>query len=403
MGFYSIWPYFIGMLAVLMLAATPLLKWADTPPTTVPVRVHTIDGLRGFLALSVVFHHAAIYHQYLLTGMWGLPPSRFYANLGGVGVSMYFMITGYLFWTQMLKAKGRPNFLRLYVGRVFRIVPLYFLLAAVVLLGVGVLTQWRLNEAPVLFAKNVGKWLAGGFLIGGPVNTYIGTGRIAAYVTWSLHYEWLFYGSLLLTSLLARTVISAALAPALGFLAAAVLLSFDQNNIPVAAIMLFCAGMGVAAAKSALASRSIPAPQWALSIGILACLALALGAIDGAYNALTIALLATAFTLILFGGTVFGLLLTRPARRLGDISYGIYLLQGPILFTLFANPSMRAFAASAAWSHWIVVLAAVLLLVLVATATHALVERPGVLAGQWVLARVASARRRPTAETPLAG
>ena len=55
MGFFSIWPYFVGMAVILSLASTPLLKWADTPPTTVPARVHTIDGLRGFLALGVVF------------------------------------------------------------------------------------------------------------------------------------------------------------------------------------------------------------------------------------------------------------------------------------------------------------------------------------------------------------
>src|SRR5476651_103111 len=148
MEFYSVWPYFAGTAVILLLACTPLLKWADTPPTTVPARVHTIDGLRGFLALGVVFHHAAIYHQYLQTGIWDLPPSRFYANLGEVGVAMFFMITGYLFWAQILKAQGRPNLTKLYVGRVFRIIPLYLLLVAAMLLIVGVLTQWHLREPP---------------------------------------------------------------------------------------------------------------------------------------------------------------------------------------------------------------------------------------------------------------
>jgi peptidoglycan/LPS O-acetylase OafA/YrhL len=90
---------------------------------------------------------------------------------------------------------------------------------------------------------------------------------------------------------------------------------------------------------------------------------------------------------VIFGGTLFGLLLTRPAKRLGAISYGIYLLQGPIFFVLFAPASVRSAAAESAWVHWAVVMIAALALTLIATATHALIERPGVLAGQWVLRR----------------
>src|SRR5258708_2116203 len=119
MGFYSVWPYFTGMAVILLVASTPLLNWADTPPKAVPARVLTMDGLRGFLALGVFFHHAAIYHQYSQTGKWYLPPSRFYADLGPIGVAMFFMVTGYLFWTQMLKAEGKPNLAKLYLGRIF--------------------------------------------------------------------------------------------------------------------------------------------------------------------------------------------------------------------------------------------------------------------------------------------
>jgi peptidoglycan/LPS O-acetylase OafA/YrhL len=148
MGFYSTPLYFLTMALLLGLASTPLLRLADTPPTDVAVRVTTIDGLRGLLALAVFFHHTALWHQYLVTGERRLPPSRFYANLGPTGVSMFFMITGYLFWSQMLKAKGRPNFLKLYVGRLFRIVPLYLVLALIVLCTVGFATEWRLQESP---------------------------------------------------------------------------------------------------------------------------------------------------------------------------------------------------------------------------------------------------------------
>ena len=37
-------------------------------------RFHAIDGLRGFLALGVFFHHAVISYFYYATGRWELPP-----------------------------------------------------------------------------------------------------------------------------------------------------------------------------------------------------------------------------------------------------------------------------------------------------------------------------------------
>ena len=102
MSYYSIWPYFLGTAIFMLFASTPILKAADTPPSSVPSRIHTLDGLRGFLALAVLFHHGAIYHGYLKTGIFALPPSRFYTDLGEAGVAMFFMITGYLFWGQIL-------------------------------------------------------------------------------------------------------------------------------------------------------------------------------------------------------------------------------------------------------------------------------------------------------------
>jgi peptidoglycan/LPS O-acetylase OafA/YrhL len=375
-----------------LFARTPLLRSADLPPTTVPARVQTIDGLRGFLALGVFFHHAAIYHQYLLTGNWALPPSRFYANLGQSGVSIFFMITGYLFWTQILKAKGRPNLLRLYIGRAFRIVPLYLLLAFVVLLSVGVLTRWHLDEPPFALAKDVVRWLAGGFA-GGAVNRYDPI-AISAGVTWSLRYEWMFYLSLLVTSLFARQLILRTLLPVMGLLVAASLLLLHPRNLDLACALTLFVGMTAASAKHTLAAEPIKKSQCAVSIAVVGCLALVLLAFDSVYGTLPIIILGLAFWLIVSGATLFGLLLTRSAKRLGDISYGIYLLQGPILFLASASPFVRSFVTTSAWGHWVIVAMAAVTLVMLATLTHSLIERPGIVAGQWVYARFVSSRHK---------
>src|SRR6185437_13078199 len=51
---------------IFVFANTPLFKWADPPPKPLSSRVPL-----------GVFYHAAIYHQFLLTGKWSLPPDRF--------------------------------------------------------------------------------------------------------------------------------------------------------------------------------------------------------------------------------------------------------------------------------------------------------------------------------------
>jgi peptidoglycan/LPS O-acetylase OafA/YrhL len=56
---------------------------------------------------------------------------------------MFFMITGYLFYSQLLKQKGRPNWKKLYIGRIFRIIPLYWFAVALVVFGVAIHTNWR--------------------------------------------------------------------------------------------------------------------------------------------------------------------------------------------------------------------------------------------------------------------
>jgi hypothetical protein len=74
MSFYSIAPFFGCMILLIALASTPMLASADAPPSSLPQRVVTLDGLRGFLAFAVFFHHSSIYHRFLLGGPWELPP-----------------------------------------------------------------------------------------------------------------------------------------------------------------------------------------------------------------------------------------------------------------------------------------------------------------------------------------
>ena len=175
MSVYSIWPYFVCLVALLAIAATPILKLADTPPNPRGARLSALDGLRGFLALSVFFHHAAIYHDRLIDGSWKLPPSNFYTLLGQVGVAMFFMITGYLFWDRVVRTEGRPDWTSLYVGRVFRIGPLYLFATVTMLAIVFLHTGPHLNVTGTRLAEQIGRWLMLGFILGpDDVNGFVG-------------------------------------------------------------------------------------------------------------------------------------------------------------------------------------------------------------------------------------
>lgn len=136
MSVFSAWPYFVLVLAVLCMLALPVFRVADEPHGR-DQRTATLDGLRGFLALSVFVHHLMVTHGYIVRGEWSFPPPGFPTLLGQVGVGVFFMITGFLFWGKLLDAKGRPDWKSLYIGRLWRIGPTYLLAVGLMFLVVA--------------------------------------------------------------------------------------------------------------------------------------------------------------------------------------------------------------------------------------------------------------------------
>lgn len=94
--------------------------------STTSGRFFTIDGLRGYLAFFVFLHHSCIWYYYLGSGVWANPPNRVFVHFGQIGVSLFFMITGFLFFSKMLDSrKSGVDWLRLYSSRFLRLTPLY--------------------------------------------------------------------------------------------------------------------------------------------------------------------------------------------------------------------------------------------------------------------------------------
>ena len=379
-AFYPLWPALLGFAASFMVAGLPWFASADASPHA--ARVATIDGLRGFLALGVVLYHGAIYHRYLDVGIWTVPPSGFYTLLGSGGVAVFFMITGYLFWCRLIDEAGRPAWARFYIGRVFRIGPVYLLAILGMLALVMMQSGWRLRVPPAAFVQGLAPWLALGFLGQSDINGHPATWILLAGVTWTLRLEWLFYLALPLMALAAGP----------GMIRAGVLLAALAGGCvwtlrgttgpdPVCAT-LFLIGMGCATLDRRGWAARIDDRTGSAAVVLLLLILFRL--CQTAYTPLAMALLGICFYLVVSGCTLFGLLTRSASRRLGDISYGIYLLQGLVLASVFQYRPVRDYALLSPGRHWSVVLTAVLILIVLAALVHRCIERPGIALGRRV-------------------
>ncbi len=203
MDIEGVWAYVLLMTVVVGVVTLAPFRAVDNADEA-SLRYASIDGLRGFLAQGVFVYHLVVTYGYIRTGEWTPPTSSFYVLLGPVGVSLFFMITGFLFWAKMLRARGRPDWRVLYIGRLCRIGPMYLVVVVAMLVFVFASTGLSLREPGLRVASAILQWLALGIVDTQPeVNGYAAR-HVLAGVTWTIFYEWAFYVSLLGTAWFAR-------------------------------------------------------------------------------------------------------------------------------------------------------------------------------------------------------
>ena len=276
-------------------------------------RSPTIDGLRGFLAFGVFVHHACIWFTFLKTGAWVVPESRLYTHLGQSTVSLFFMITGFLFFGKVLQSRETPvDWLRLYVSRCLRILPLYLMvmLAGAVVIAIIRYSGWAQPMQAPWHEKSL-------------------TGLYTAGVTWTLSYEWKFYYALPLLGLFFGHIPFRWLLLSAGML----MLSGANKTLDIHALTFLGGGIAVALSRSARWQR-FARSGWG-SVAALLVLAGVVTAFDSAYALWPLACLTLVFSLIANGAGFWGFLTTVLARTFGEITYSIYLLHGPLLFVFF--------------------------------------------------------------------
>lgn len=296
---------------------------------------HSLDGLRCISILAVLWHHTP--------GKWqGIPALA----RGFLGVDMFFVLSGFLITTLLLRERDKNGDISLqqfYVRRTLRIFPLYYGLLIVFAVGLplitphGTMTKIFFNELP-FYLTCTSNWIRAETMLA---------------IAWSLSTEQQFYAIYPpIEKFVKNTSIKFALIGGVIFVSQ--LINFGALNQPFAAIGLhyeqleilqatftpICFGVLLAhvlhreSGFQAIARWLQPAwtPVVLLAVTFLAC-NLPVAQLAG-FPRLLIQVLMT----ILLASCVIqekhglsSIFSFYPVQRIGVISYGMYLLHLPVL------------------------------------------------------------------------
>lgn len=327
-----------------------------------------LDGLRGLAALMVVTHHSAMFRHWLRTGDWGDAGSSLLEAFGPGGVHLFFMLTGYLFWSKARKGGGKLPMWSLWRGRLYRIAPLY--LFSVILLLLTALA----TTGPVLF-KTAG-WNATFRLFALGILPWHGSGNfgnINAGVVWTLWFEWRFYLILPFMAWFAmglRTFWVAALTYI------AVFCGLYYFSVNLSAGLVFTMGMLCPVLLDNEKLRQQLQTPSAAAIGLAATILF--GALNHA-PLLSFTFAATLFPVFLLAaaGNSFWGVLTHPSiRALGSISYSLYLLHGIVFYIVISVLKAAGLIALPGIYYWTIMVLAAMAATLLCAATYRWIEFP---------------------------
>ena len=387
-------------------------------------------GLRGLAAVAVVFFHLHHLAELPLPPSWGFIGTHF-----GLGVQLFFVLSGFSLCHSTIGSLGRQTWLRDYcIKRFFRIAPLFYVMLAA-WVGFfwlrGVSTDLATLVLNLSFTFN---------LVPGKHASLVPAG-------WTIGVEMLFY---VLLPLLLATIHG--LRGAMLFLVIAVAISSAgrvaltaDTRVPddypglslIASLGIFAAGIAAYHLWRVLpVAGSKKSPLWpvltgtsgenteGLPAGKSSSLAAAnvLHTSQGRGPVLAVALatvalagvLCSPWRLLLLGplrpdvllwGLCFALLTiwqaaapwrllaSLPMQFLGDRSYSIYLLH-PLVIIVGRQPIAQIHASFAKplgdWAFFATAGVVTAAVVVVSILTHWLIEEPGIRAGRWLIKRLGS-------------
>ncbi|WP_185829199.1 acyltransferase family protein [Sphingomonas ginkgonis] len=364
-------------------------------------RLGRIDGLRGLLAMSVVIHHFFLWMQIqYFAAPWEAPSIALLNQLGAGAVGLFFMTTGFVFYPRVLNGFRDTSWITVLVSRAFRILPLVIVstVAAAVISFLFLGGSHDIGDYGGQMLLWVATW--GEPNLGGLADS----GRINAYVLWSLKYEWAFYLFVLPLSAVAMDIARALrfpswTVPAGLLVATAGFRLVDQVEKHATFLPLFAVGMLAFEASRSPALRRI---LTARPVGIAATIGLVVGALTTPlpYYA-SLPLFSFFFVCVACGNRLFTTLGKPNWLVLGECSFGIYLLHGIVLFAIFTagQPLVPSISADA------FLVAMPLASVIIAPLTAACfvgIEKPMIATGKRIARELTQQRGLPPAELEVA-
>lgn len=387
------------MLHVTSQPATAPARVASTAHAGPRAELHYLQVLRALAALMVVFVHTG--------DLWPRIPYPTVLQHGYAGVDVFFCLSGFIIYYAHARDLGVRGAVRPFLfKRLTRIYPIYWIVTAVVLVAAPFVPRITDGEVPSL------KHAVMSLLL-------LPEGRNPVVVpAWTLIHELRFYVMFALAMHLPRRGFLAVMS-AIG-LASVAMLNIDALAPAVTATRLARVSMLVIHPATAEFVLGIMAgeiflnratPAWFDRLVLVAGAVLMLGALQFhdaivgtaiRYHAVA-AFAIPAFLLVL------GIVLNerrrglgrapRPLVFLGDASYSLYLVHGPLLRVV--GPLL---VAAFVTQPWVVLLLAALLSIAVGVGTYVLVERPILRAARRIITRKAPSpageRSRPSVPVP---
>jgi len=282
--------------------------------------IYNLQLLRAFAAISVVMLHL------LASGVsYGFPPLQYLNNLGvfkGIGVDMFFVISGFvMLYTQMQAKKITKQF---YVSRLVRIVPIYWFVTSLIVVIYLV--------APQAFNKTVAtpSWTISSYLF---LSSIVSHKPPLIFIGWTLEWEMLFYlvfGISLLFSTWYRSI-----------LFVFVVLSAIGTSFGNPIVLEFFAGMLIAAYALRRKPLSHKKGLILLIFGVLLFASINDAAMELSLNRVITSGIPAFF--IVLGAVYAKQINNRFLTYLGHASYSIYLVQVltiPAVFKLASSLSL---------------------------------------------------------------
>ncbi|MFW2177621.1 MULTISPECIES: acyltransferase family protein [unclassified Moraxella] len=355
--------YIITLVGFCIIA--PRLPFIPKLDPQVVARQSPIDGLRGILATAVFAFHFYINYGFGQTGRWVSPSQLFLLNMGAVPVSLFFMITGFLFFNKLKNLN--TDWQSLYFGRIKRIYPLFVFLALLSVVIIGGQNHFQLDLESLI------RWLMPWLWFDvQPFKPFFAKPLIVGAV-WTLAYEWAFYSALPLIAMLFHKKFSLTIKQ-IAFIAITASLAFYLFRHTITQLYWLFAGAVVAIHFADTFRHLLQQYRQWLNV-ILPIAVLAIMVFTKPYSPLQMGVLAVLFGFIANGYSFFGGLYQRGLLFLGEVSYSVYLLHGVVIYGIFYGLKVFDFAQPVMMYVWLFI-PTFILVVIVAYFGHQFIEMP---------------------------